>query len=267
MKRTTFAFALLFVAGIAVYSVVAQPPGGRGPGGGPPDGFRPPPHPLEEALDTDGDHQLSAKEIENAAEALKKLDKNENGKIDEDELRPRFGGRPGGPGFGGPGAPSPGGPDGPPRDGEAARPGNPGEMLARIMSFDKNEDGKIAKDELPERMQGMFDRGDANSDGVLDKEELTRIVAAFQGQGQGRGPGGPDAGPQGQRGPNGPPTPEMIVENALRFDEDGDGKLSRDELMKYAQQMIQRRGQGAPEGRGTEGRDRPDARPQRPDAE
>ncbi len=95
MKRIAFVFTVLFVAGVAVYSAVAQPPGGGpGPGGqrggrgqGGPDGFRPPPHPLEEALDTDGDHQLSAEELENAVASLKKLDKNEDGKLSDDELR------------------------------------------------------------------------------------------------------------------------------------------------------------------------------------
>ncbi|MDA1053743.1 MAG: EF-hand domain-containing protein [Planctomycetota bacterium] len=279
MKRMTFAITILFVAGFAFYSVVAQPPGGgRGPGGpGGPDGIRPPPHPLEEALDTDGDHQLSAKEIENAVAALKTLDKNENGKIDEDELRPRFGGRPGGPGGPGRGGPDgPGGrdagPDGPPRDREAGRPSNNDDMLARVLSFDKNEDGKLTKDEIPERMRGLLTRGDTNGDGALDKEELAKIAASFQGQGAGRRPEGAGPDGRGPGGPDGPPRPETIVENALRFDADGDGKLSRDELLEYAKQMIQRRGgQGRPEGRGPEGGDRPGGRPggrpQRPDAE
>jgi len=291
MKRIAFAVTLLFVAGSAVYTVVAQPPGGgRGPGG--PDGFRPPPHPLEEALDTDGDHQLSAKEIENAVAALKTLDKNKDGKLSDDEFRPRFGGRPGGPAGGGrgPDGPGRGGPDGPggrgagpdaaPRDREAGRPGNSDEMLARILSFDKDEDGKLTKDELPERMQGLIERGDTNGDGVLDKEELAKVAASFQGQGQGRrpegdrpegrgpGPGGPDAGPEGR---GGPASPEMLVDLAMRFDADGDEKLSRDELMKFAQDMARRRGgQGGPQGRGgrgPEGGDRSGGRPQRPDVE
>ena len=293
MKRLAFALTVLFVAGIAVYTVVAQQPpgGGRGPGGGPdgpdgPDGFRPPMHPLEAALDADGDRELSAQEIENAVAALKTLDKNENGKLDADEMRPRFGGRPGGPdGAGrGPDGPGGGGPDGPPRDGGAGRPGNREEMLARVLSFDKDEDGKLTKEELPEQMHGMIERGDANGDGALDKEELTKLAANFQGPGagrrpgaegpEGRGPGGPDAGPGGRGGPDGPPTPEMIVENAMQFDVDADGKLGRDELIEFAKQMIQRRGgpggPGGPEGRGgrgPEGGDRPGGRPQRPDAE
>ena len=203
MKRIAFVFTVLFVAGVAVYSAVAQPPGGGpGPGGqrggrgqGGPDGFRPPPHPLEEALDTDGDHQLSAEELENAVASLKKLDKNEDGKLSDDELRPRFGGRPGDRDGAGRGAGAPGGRDG------AGRP-----------------------------------------------------------EGRGRGP---DAGPGG-RGPDGPPNPEMMIEMAMRFDADGDGKLSREELTKFAHDMARRRGgEGNPQGRGPEG----GGRPQRPAGE
>ncbi|MBI2479857.1 MAG: hypothetical protein HYV60_14855 [Planctomycetia bacterium] len=280
MKRITFAFTVLLVAGVAVYTAVAQPPGGgRGPGGpgagrgpGGPDGFRPPAHPLEEALDADGDHQLSAQEIENAVAALKTLDRNEDGKLSDDELRPRFGGRPGGPDGGGrpdgAGRPEGRGPgaDAPPRDGEP--PANSDEMLSRVLSFDKNDDGKITKDELPERMQGLIDRGDSNDDGALDKVELAKIAASFQGQGQGRGPGAPDAGPDGRGGPGGPPNPEIMIENAMRFDADDDGKLNREELTKFFQEMGRRRsGEGNPQGRGPEGGDRPGGRPQRPAGE
>jgi len=48
------------------------------------------------ALDADRDGELSAEEIEGAAAALKKLDKNDDGKLDRDELRPPHRG-PGGP--------------------------------------------------------------------------------------------------------------------------------------------------------------------------
>ncbi len=134
-----------------------------------------------------------------------------------------------------------------------------------MLSFDKNEDGKLTKDELPERMQGLMERGDANGDDALDKEELAKIAASFQGQGPGGQPRGrgPDAGPGG-RGPDGPPNPEMMIEMAMRFDADGDGKLSREELTKFAHEMARRRGgEGNPQGRGPEG----GGRPQRPAGE
>jgi predicted O-methyltransferase YrrM len=72
--------------------------------------------PLMLALDTDKDGEISAEELKSAAVALKKLDANNNGKLDRQELRPQFAGR-GGPPMGGPrggmrpgqGRPGPGG--------------------------------------------------------------------------------------------------------------------------------------------------------------
>lgn len=51
--------------------------------------------PLFAALDANHDGMIDEDEIKNAAEALKKLDKNNDGKITMDEMRPA---RPGGPG-------------------------------------------------------------------------------------------------------------------------------------------------------------------------
>ena len=67
-----------------------------------------------------GDGELSAEETANASEALKKLDKNKDGKLTRDELRPQPSGRggPGGPGGRGPaGRGGPGGPPGAARSG------------------------------------------------------------------------------------------------------------------------------------------------------
>jgi hypothetical protein len=63
--------------------------------------------PVMQALDANSDGVIDEKEIANASVALKKLDKNGDGKLTSDELRPQRppggAGRPGGPG--GPGAP------------------------------------------------------------------------------------------------------------------------------------------------------------------
>jgi hypothetical protein len=82
--------------------------------------------PVLAALDADKNGEISAEEIDNAAAALKKLDKNGDGKLTEEELRPNFpggrggpGGRPGGEG-GRPGGPPPEG-----RGGEGRGPGGP----------------------------------------------------------------------------------------------------------------------------------------------
>ncbi|UCD28632.1 MAG: class I SAM-dependent methyltransferase [Planctomycetota bacterium] len=55
--------------------------------------FAPPPMPLMRALDTNNDGIISATEMEKAASALKKLDRNSDGDLTRDELRPSFGDR------------------------------------------------------------------------------------------------------------------------------------------------------------------------------
>ena len=79
--------------------------GGQRPEGGPegqrrPEGQanRPMISPLFAALDTNNDGVIDATEIAQAAEHLKKLDKNGDGKITQDEIGNRMGRGPGGPG-------------------------------------------------------------------------------------------------------------------------------------------------------------------------
>lgn len=92
-------------AGLGGLSIIAQdapppgsperrPPGERRPGG---DAmrFR---IPLMAALDTNSDGTLDEKEIEQASKSLKTLDKNSDGKIGPEELRPARPDRPGQPG-------------------------------------------------------------------------------------------------------------------------------------------------------------------------
>ena len=213
MKRLVFSFAAIMFAVSVANMAIAQPPEGRGPRqGGPEGGPRgqdgprrgpggpggpggPPPNPILEALDANGDREISAEEIKNAAAALAKLDKNSDGKLTFDELRPQFARGRGGPGRGGPGAgPRPdgeGGPrgrgpgreGGPEARGEGDRP-DPAQFIARLMNFDKDKDGKISKEELPERMQGILERADANKDGALDKKELAQMAERFGQRGR-----------------------------------------------------------------------------------
>ena len=68
--------------------------GGRGFGG-------PPSNPIIEALDANGDGEISASEISRATAALRKLDANNDGQLSEEETRPQFGGRGGEGGRGG----------------------------------------------------------------------------------------------------------------------------------------------------------------------
>ena len=173
MKRSVLVMCLIVGAALLARSVPAQQRGRPGRDGPPGGGF--PQLPVLVALDADGDGELSAKEIDNAAAALRTLDKNKDGKLTRDELLPAF------------------------REGGPAGP-NPAELVERMMAFDKNGDGKLSKDELPERIRGLLERADTNKDGFVDKDELTKLAQRQAGRGQGRGPGaGRVAFSQGRR--------------------------------------------------------------------
>ena len=108
----------------------------------------PRPNPLLQALDTDSDRALSAEEIAAAPVSLKKLDKDGDGKISQEELRPPV-----------------------PAGGV-----EPSELVERLLESDRNRDGKLSKDELPGRLKSLFDRADTNRDGFLTRDELLRLV-------------------------------------------------------------------------------------------
>ena len=75
----------------------ANRPGRDGDGGPGRAGPRPMVPPLMAALDANHDGVIDEDEIKNASEALRKLDKNGDGKITMDEVRPPRPPRPGGP--------------------------------------------------------------------------------------------------------------------------------------------------------------------------
>lgn len=254
-----------------------EPGGPRGGERGPGQNGRPTGNPIVGAIDKDKNGELSAEEIQAAAAALLTLDRNSDGKLTQDELRPQ-----GGPGNGpqGPGAPGqfgpPGGPEG------FGPPGGPGEF------------GPPSGDEGFGPPPGQGGEGFGPPQGPPDE------FGPPNGPGQnGRGFGGPQGGPQGQRGMGQPgadgPNPERMVEHAMQFDADGDGKLSREELLKFATEITSRQmpggmgrgrgqnpgnfgGPGGPGfgppggqgprngGRGNPGGGEPE-RPRRPDAE
>lgn len=108
MKTTNKALVTLLVLGASAWMATAQdggnppqgerPPRREGPGGPGGEGRRPVP-PLMNALDANHDGTIDETEIANASTALKKLDKNGDGKITPDEIRPvRPEGGPGGQG-------------------------------------------------------------------------------------------------------------------------------------------------------------------------
>jgi Ca2+-binding EF-hand superfamily protein len=161
------------------------------------------------ALDADHDGVISAEEIRNAPVALRTLDKNGDGQLTQDELRPAF----------------PEGRGGERRE-EGSRASDSDDMVQTLMAFDKNKDGKISKDELPERMQGLFDRADANHDGFLTPDEIRKLAAqtASSDEGERRDFG---RGEGREEGRGGPPRQDPLM---AALDANHDGVISADEL-------------------------------------
>ena len=121
--------------------------------------------PIMKVLDTDHDGTLSASEIANASKALVQLDKNGDGIISADEMRPDPSAMPGG--FAGTG-PGPGGPLN-------------GQMMGKMFeSRDKNGDGKLTGDEIPERMRDKLKMIDKDGDGSISKSEFTSAAARLE---------------------------------------------------------------------------------------
>lgn len=218
--RRLFFFSLLCAASFAALKGLAQgperppsapPPNLRGPDSGKPGGSHhrpPPPSPLLLALDADHDCVISAEEIANAAQALKRLDKNGDGQLSEDEVRPprppgdgrdpraqdRPQRKPPGPGREGDGAPQArrGGQDahpGKPSLGEQARhPGHePRPKPPIIRALDANGDGAISAEEI-QAATAALKALDKNGDGQLTREEFAFPPRGDRGEAEGRRP-------------------------------------------------------------------------------
>ena len=54
-------------------------------------------------------------------------------------------------------------------------PTNPAIVIARLMTFDRDNDGRLVKSELPERMQNLL-AADASGDQALDRDEIRAMA-------------------------------------------------------------------------------------------
>ena len=128
-------------------------------------------HPLMKILDTDKDGTLSAGEIANASKALIQLDKNGDGIVSAEELRPDPSAMPGG--LAGAGGNGPFG----------------GAAMGKLFeSRDANKDGKLSGDEIPERMRERLSMVDKDGDGSISKSEFAAMAARMEDAG-GKRPG------------------------------------------------------------------------------
>ena len=104
------------------------------------------------ALDTDDDDDISAAEMDAAAESLATLDEDGDGNLSADELRPRRGGPIGGP----------------------AR--TPPEATAAFMTFDADEDGLLERTELASQFRSLLTRADSDGDGAASEAEILALL-------------------------------------------------------------------------------------------
>ncbi len=194
--------------------------------------------PVLNALDADDDGTLSSSEIAAASEALKKLDKNSDGKLSPEEMRPEF--PPRGAPFGRFGPGGFGDRRGPGPFGRGDRPGSGGERLsteqltqslrAMVMRADANRDGFISGDEMIAALRSAAeDRGDRDQRGDREGAEDRRPPGRERDSGPGRGPEAQRGQPP-RRGMGGPPDPEFVARMFEMRDRDGDGKLTGEEI-------------------------------------
>jgi hypothetical protein len=167
--KTMMAMLALGVSALAVNAQdTSGPPPQDWPSGPGPNGRRPPPpSPLFIALDVNHDGVIDADEIANASAELKTLDKNGDGKLTQDELRPPR-----------PDSSSDGDANNPPRwDGPGGGPGGPGANGHRpppdplFLALDVNHDGVIDADEIANAPAALKTL-DKNGDGKLTRDEL-----------------------------------------------------------------------------------------------
>jgi len=142
-----------------------------------------------------------------------------------------------------------------------------------LAKLDENGDGRIDRQEfrppMPPRNRGPGrERDEAGERRPRDRGPEGRPPRGEEAEGRrprerARPDGPPGERPRGprERPAEGGPSPERFVERAMEFDADGDGKLDRDELGRFAEGMMERmrgnlrervRGEGPPRRRPAE---------------
>jgi YD repeat-containing protein len=167
------------------------------------------------AIDADGDGIISTKELRNAIKVLKGFDADKDGNITRAEASvaavPS-------------GAVAPGG-----------LPAEAAQAVDEVMKNDKNGDGKLTTNELPREMVRNLQDVDANADGSLTRDELMAAAQRMQNQLQGGLAGGLN-GPWGAGSGAGR---QDATGEFMRYDRNGDGRLSADEVPPQMKNMLQ----------------------------
>jgi hypothetical protein len=227
MRRFVCVLSTVVLAASPLLAQDGPPPGGGGPGGGgrgPGGGFSRP-NLVFDAIDADADGSISEEELANAATALKKLDKDNDGKITREEARPPQGqGGPGGGGFGGGFGGGGGGFGG-------GREFDPEEFAAGLIERDADADGKLTAEELGGFGSRLIEGNDKDGDGALNIDEVRAAAEAMKARfesgdfgGGGRGRGGDRGGrPEGDGDRGGRPDDDD-GDRGGRPDSDDDGE-------------------------------------------